>query len=318
VAAGTAPTIAPARHGDLRVTKRGLDVASLCSHRDSAAAAARSRRSTLSCPLRSVCDRVVCAAAERRFVPTAVIRSRYPREGEGLTAEEDAFIRGRQQSAWTKAGFLLNSMKPHGCRKQSVQSTGTTVRGHLFLLPSANSCHARPFGSPSCRLHVPRCGALHVRRSCRRVGLHRPDGPVRYSSLSHATHGVGAEYPGRELHFVSICTSGLVPLVHGLALPGEDDDEAGSDLADDPKRFTGCKGANFTEPTYPLDFHWIELGIWSRRCSRIDCICNANLQVREHKLCPSRPGFAIATSNKPRLPSQRHPTFAIGGLWKSK
>jgi integrase/recombinase XerD len=38
------------------------------------------------------------------------------------------------------------------------------------------------------------------------------------------------------------------------------DDEAGSDLADDPKRFTGCKGANFTEPTYPLDFHWIELG----------------------------------------------------------
>jgi hypothetical protein len=28
-------------------------------------------------------------------------------------------------------------------------------------------------------------------------------------------------------------------------LSGEDDDEAGSDLADDPKRFTGCKGANF-------------------------------------------------------------------------
>lgn len=43
-------------------------------------------------------------------------------------------------------------------------------------------------------------------------------------------------------------------------LAGEDDDEAGSDLADDPKRFTGCKGAKLTEPTYPLDFHWIELG----------------------------------------------------------
>jgi len=23
---------------------------------------------------------------------------------------------------------------PHGCRKQSVQTTGTTVRGHLFLI----------------------------------------------------------------------------------------------------------------------------------------------------------------------------------------
>jgi hypothetical protein len=32
----------------------------------------------------------------------------------------------------------------------------------------------------------------------------------------------------------------------------------------------------------------------------------------------SRRTMTIATSNKPRLPSHRHPTFAIGGLWKSK
>jgi len=57
----------PGRHADLRVTKRGLDVASLCL-RDSAAAVAKSRRSTLSCPLRSVCDRVICAAGNPQAV----------------------------------------------------------------------------------------------------------------------------------------------------------------------------------------------------------------------------------------------------------
>src|SRR5262249_55163358 len=61
-------------------------------------------------------------------------------------------------------------------------------------------------------------------------------------------------------------------------LSGEDDHEAGSDLADDAKRFAGRKGAKIAEPPYPLDFQRIEPGKYL-----IAALFNNRLQLQRHE-----------------------------------
>ena len=72
--------------------------------------------------------------------------------------------------------------------------------------------------------------------------------------------GQFAEKVSRAMDGERLVTVELVVLGH-RDLTGEDDHEAGSDLADGPKRFTGVKGAQVPKLTHPLDFEGIERGI---------------------------------------------------------
>src|SRR5262249_19158311 len=85
---------------------------------------------------------------------------------------------------------------------------------------------------------------------------------------------------------------------------GEDDHEAGSDLGDDPNRFTGCKGAEIAEPTYPLDLQRIEPGEYL-----IAALFKNGLQLQRHE----GPPHATVWTRAPAMLRDAAPQAKRGG-----